>query len=156
MATFDVDADMIRRLAGLIDETGLTEIEYDDGRRRIRVARAPAAPAVMAQPVAAAPPPAVAPVPAAAAPGEAGAAAGGVHPGAITSPMVGTAYLQPAPTSPAFVRIGDSVRKGDTLLIIEAMKVMNQIQAPRDGIVREILIANGAPVEFGQALVILD
>ena len=155
MPAFDVDADMIRRLAGLIDETGLTEIEYDDGRRRIRVARTPAlngptlvttaAPAATAAPGSAEPPPA-APAP----------VRDATHPGAVTAPMVGTVYLQASPTAPAFVQVGDRVKKGDTLLIIEAMKVMNQIQSPRDGVVREILVANGAPVEYGQALIILD
>lgn len=151
MPTFDVDADMIRRLAGLIDETGLTEIEYDDGRRRIRVARAPAtgAPTVVA-------PLQAPPAPAAEAAAPAGAKPEASHPGAVTAPMVGTAYLAPSSDAPPFVRIGDSVRRGDTLLIIEAMKVMNQIPAPRDGIVRQILVANGAPVEYGEALMILE
>ena len=151
MPTFDVDADMIRRLAGLIDETGLTEIEYDDGRRRIRVARAPAtgAPTVVA-------PLQAPPAPAAEAAAPAGAKPEASHPGAVTAPMVGTAYLAPSPDAQPFVRIGDSVRRGDTLLIIEAMKVMNQIPAPRDGIVRQILVANGAPVEYGEALMILE
>lgn len=151
MPTFDVDADMIRRLAGLIDETGLTEIEYDDGRRRIRVARAPAtgAPTVVA-------PLQAPPAPAAEAAAPAGAKPEASHPGAVTAPMVGTAYLAPSPDAQPFVRVGDSVRRGDTLLIIEAMKVMNQIPAPRDGIVRQILVANGAPVEYGEALMILE
>lgn len=154
MPAFDVDADMIRRLAGLIDETGLTEIEYDDGRRRIRVARAPGPAAPMAPPApAAAAPVAVAPEPAAP-PGHPKADAS--HPGAVTAPMVGTAYLQPSPEAAPFVRPGDRVRKGDVLLIIEAMKVMNQIPSPRDGTVREILVANGAPVEYGEVLMIID
>ena len=155
MPPFDVDADMIRRLAGLIDETGLTEIEYDDGRRRIRVARSPApnGPAVISTSL---PAPAYAP-PANGPPvAEVAAPSGAGHPGAVTSPMVGTVYLQPAPNSPPFVRVGDRVKKGDTLLIIEAMKVMNQIQAQRESIVREVLVANGAPVEYGQALMILE
>ena len=158
MPPFDVDADMIRRLAGLIEETGLTEIEYDDGRRRIRVARTPApnGPAIIAAPtpVAGAPSAAAVDTPRVAEPAAAPVGAG--HPGAVTAPMVGTVYLQPSPNSPAFVRVGDRVKKGDTLLIIEAMKVMNQIQAPRDGVVREVLVANGAPVEYGQALMILE
>ena len=149
MAGFDVDANMIRRLAALIDETGLTEIEYDDGRRRIRVARG--APAVSVAP-------AMAPTVTVTAPAPAPAVALGdaSHPGAITAPMVGTAYLQPDPNAPAFVQIGDTVKKGDTLLIIEAMKVMNQIPAPKAGTVRQILISNGAPVEYGEVLMIIE
>lgn len=151
MPAFDVDADMIRRLAGLIDETGLTEIEWDDGRRRIRVARNGAASSVVLPATGAAPPsaePAPAPPPAP----EADAS----HPGAVTSPMVGTAYLAPEPGAPAFVRTGDQVNKGDTLLIIEAMKVMNQIPAPRSGTVKQILVTNGAPVEYGELLMIVE
>lgn len=147
---FDVDADMIRRLAGLIDETGLTEIEYDDGTRKIRVARGPA-PVAAQVPVAA--PQAVEPRDQAqAAPQTTDAG----HPGAVTAPMVGTAYLQPDPQAPQFVNIGDRVEKGETLLIIEAMKVMNQIPSPRSGTVRQILVGNGHPVEYGEVLMIID
>lgn len=152
---FEVDADVIRRLAALIDETGLTEIEYEEGSRRIRVARGIA-------PAPAQSPAYVAPAPAASAQGgqehpeappptsEAG------HPGAVTAPMVGTAYLQPDPASPQFVSVGDRVEKGDTLLIIEAMKVMNQIPSPRSGTVRQILVTNEHPVEFGEVLMIIE
>ena len=150
---FDVDADMIRRLAGLIDETGLTEIEYDDGTRKIRVARGPAPVAAQVPPT---PPQQTVEsrnqLHAQAAPQAADAG----HPGAVTAPMVGTAYLQPDPQAPQFVNIGDRVEKGDTLLIIEAMKVMNQIPAPRSGTVRQILVANGHPVEYGEVLMIID
>lgn len=138
-----VDGELVRTLAALLEETGLTEIEYAIGERRIRVVRGgPAAPAVtLAMPPAAAQP--------AAAPAAETA-------GAIKAPMVGTAYLSPQPEAPAFVKLGDSVREGQTLLIIEAMKVMNQIAAPRAGRVARILVADGAPVEFGQPLVVLE
>lgn len=151
---FDVDADMIRRLAGLIDETGLTEIEYDDGTRRIRVARGLAP--VQAQAAAFAPPAGPGggePEPVKSAPAQLPDA---THPGAVTAPMVGTAYLQPDPQAAPFVDVGDRVEKGDTLLIIEAMKVMNQIPSPRSGTVRQILVASGHPVEYGEVLMIID
>jgi acetyl-CoA carboxylase biotin carboxyl carrier protein len=139
-----VDGDLVRTLAALLEETGLTEIEYSMGERRIRVVRGgPAATAVtVSMPAQAAAPQA------AAAPAE--------TPGAIKSPMVGTAYLSPQPEAPPFVKLGDSVREGQTLLIIEAMKVMNQIPAPRTGKVVRILVADGAPVEYGQPLVVLE
>jgi acetyl-CoA carboxylase biotin carboxyl carrier protein len=138
-----VDDALVRTLAALLDETGLTEIEYAVGERRIRVARtAPAAAA-----------------PAAAAPAAARPAAGAAETslaGAVKAPMVGTAYLAPQPGAPPFVKPGDAVREGQTLLIIEAMKVMNQIPAPRAGRIAQILVADGAPVEFGQPLIVLD
>jgi len=139
-----VDGDLVRTLAALLEETGLTEIEYAIGERRIRVVRGgPAAPAVTLA------------MPAAAQPAAAAAPAAEIV-GAIKAPMVGTAYLSPQPEAPAFVKLGDSVREGQTLLIIEAMKVMNQIAAPRAGRVARILVADGAPVEFGQPLVVLE
>jgi acetyl-CoA carboxylase biotin carboxyl carrier protein len=137
-----VDGDLVRALAALLQETGLTEIEYAVGERRIRVARGqPAAPMMTVSMPAAAAAPAPAPVEA---------------PGTIKAPMVGTAYLSPQPDAPAFVKLGESVREGQTLLIIEAMKVMNQIPAPRAGRVTQILIADGAPVEYGQPLVVVE
>jgi acetyl-CoA carboxylase biotin carboxyl carrier protein len=145
---FTIDGALVRTLAGLLEETGLSEIEYAVGDRRIRVARAiqqvsavvaPAAP-VAASLAGAAP----APAPAA------------EHPGAVKSPMVGTVYLAPQPGAPAFIKVGDKVAEGDVLLIIEAMKVMNQIRAPRAGRVAEIVVGDGSPVEFGQVLVILE
>src|SRR5262249_1461140 len=139
-----VDGDLVRQLAALLEETGLTEIEYAVGERRIRVARSgavPTATVVAAAPVAASP----APAPAVLA----------EHPGAVKSPMVGTAYLAPQPGAPSFVRVGDVVAEGQVILIIEAMKVMNQIRSPRAGRVAEILVADGSPVEFGEVLMIL-
>ena len=142
---FPVDRELVHTLAALLQETGLTEIEYAVGDRRIRVVRgAPAAPvslAVASTPV----------TPAAASP-----AAGRDIAGAVKAPMVGTAYLQPQPDSAPFIKVGDNVREGQTLLIIEAMKVMNQIPSPRSGRVAQILIADGAPVEYGQPLVVLE
>jgi acetyl-CoA carboxylase biotin carboxyl carrier protein len=142
-----IDSDLVRALAALLDETGLTEIEYSVGDRRIRVARTAAAlaPAVNI----AAPAPAEVPAaPSAVAPVD--------HPGAIKAPMVGTAYIAPQPDQPPFVKLGDKIEEGRVLLIIEAMKVMNQIRAPKPGRVAEILIADGAPVEYGQVLMVVE
>lgn len=145
---FDVDADLIRRLTALLEETGLSEIELGDGDRRVRVVRnthdanSHAAKAPEAAPAAGEP----ASVP----------AAGASPPGAVSSPMVGTVFTAPEPGAPAFVKVGDHVEQGDTLLIIEAMKVMNPIRAPRGGTVSDIRVENGSPVEFGETLLILD
>jgi len=141
-----VDDKLVRALAALLDETGLTEIEYAVGDHRIRVARgASVAPATALTIQTAAP----ATVSAEALPAAA-------HPGAVNAPMVGTAYLAAQPGAPPFVKLGDSVREGQTLLIIEAMKVMNQIPSPRAGRVAQILVADGAPVEYGQPLIVLE
>jgi len=142
-----VDGELVRALASLLQETGLTEIEYAVGERRIRVVRgAPPAAVTVAMPG-----PAVAAA-AAAAP----AAPIADLPGAIKAPMVGTAYLSPQPEAPPFIKVGDIVREGQPLLIIEAMKVMNQIPAPRAGKVMQILVSDGTPVEFGQPLLVLE
>jgi acetyl-CoA carboxylase biotin carboxyl carrier protein len=145
-----LDRDMIRELAALLDETGLTEIEYEAGDMRVRVSRQSGA----AFGPYAAPPPA-APTPPADAPA-APKAADASHPGAVTSPMVGTVYLAPEPGAANFVAPGDSVRDGQTLMLVEAMKTFNEIKAPRAGIVREIVIENGAPVEYGELLLIIE
>ena len=137
-----IDADAVRELSALLKETGLTEIEIEHNGARIRVSRAAGAAPVAAAPVAAAAP-AAAPAPA------------GPQAGAVTSPMVGTVYLSSEPGKPALVKVGQSVKEGDTLFIVEAMKTMNAIPAPKSGTVKEILVENGAPVEFGQALLIL-
>lgn len=149
------EREMIRELAELLNETGLSEIEIEKSGLRIRVARqlavsAVAAPVVAAQPAAAAAPATVAAV--------ASDAATDLskHPGAVKSPMVGTAYRAPEPGSAAFIEIGKRVAAGDTLLIIEAMKTMNQIPAPKAGTVSAILFENGQPVEFGEPLVIIE
>jgi acetyl-CoA carboxylase biotin carboxyl carrier protein len=152
--SMQVDAGLVRQLAELLDDTRLTEIEVQDGDRRIRVVRNVAipaqAPAIAAAPAAAAP--AVAPAPAAAP----AATPTGDHPGTVKSPMVGTAYLSSAPGVKPFVGAGDQVSAGDTLLIVEAMKVMNPITSPRAGKVVQILVENGQPVEFDQPLVIVE
>lgn len=146
-----VDVGLVRELAQLLDETNLTEIEVEEAGRHIRVART--APAIAAAPVYA---PAAAPVQAAAAAAPAAAqAAPDDIASAIRSPIVGTAYLTPEPGQPSFVREGQSVKEGDTLLIIEAMKVMNPILSPRAGTVVRVLIGNEAPVEYDQPLMIV-
>jgi acetyl-CoA carboxylase biotin carboxyl carrier protein len=145
MPKFDVDDALVRKLAALLDETGLTEIEYETGEQRIRVTRggattlavAPAAPAAAAVPAAAQP------------------ASDGPPLGAVMSPMVGTAYGASEPGAPPFVKVGDKVSKGQTLLIIEAMKVMNPIPAPHGGTVQSILFADGRPVEYGEVLMVV-
>ncbi len=141
------DPELIRTLAQLLAETGLTEIEYAVGHQRIRVARGLVASGA-AMPAAAAGPAAAASIAA-----ERGLAD---HPGALNAPMVGTAYLAPQPGAPPFVRLGDNVVAGQTLLIIEAMKVMNEIRAPRPGRVVEILAADAQPVEYGQPLMLIE
>ena len=145
-----VDHDVIRELAKLLDETGLTEIEFERGGVRVRVAR-------QGQPVIAA---VAAPRTAAAVPGgsAADAAPGDMskHPGVVPSPMVGTAYLGPEPGARPYVEVGSQVRAGQTLLIVEAMKTMNQIPAPRSGRVVQILVEDAQPVEFGEPLMIIE
>ena len=148
MPNFDIDDDLIRKLAGLLEETGLAEIEYAEGDRRLRVAR-PTFQTVASIPGPPAPPPAAE----AAVPEGAGQA---VPTGAVTSPIVGTAYLAPEPGAPAFVRAGDSVTEGQTVLIIEAMKVMNPIRAPISGTVKQVVVKDAQPVEFGEVLMIVE
>ena len=151
MATFDIDGDLVRKLAGLLDETGLTEIEFAEGEKRIRVTKG-GAPAFYAQT-----PADVAPSPAAGGTTATTAALGvSSHPGALTSPMVGTAYISSEPGGPPFVRVGDTVKAGQTVLIIEAMKVMNPIKAPKAGTVSQILVGDAQPVEFGEVLLIIE
>tara|TARA_A100001391_G_scaffold7621_2_gene4777 strand:+ start:30211 stop:30657 length:447 start_codon:yes stop_codon:yes gene_type:complete len=146
-----VDTALVRELAELLAETGLTEIEVEEGDRSIRLSREMiAAPAAFSVPAPAAPA-ATSPAPAAPA-----APAPADMTNAVRSPMVGTAYMASEPNSPPFVAVGDKVKAGDTLLIVEAMKVMNPITSPKDGTVGEILVDNGEPVEFDQPLVILN
>ena len=153
MAKFEMDTEFVRKLAEILEEKDLGEIELADGDRKIRIAR-PTVTYSAAAPTAAAPAPAPgAAVAATAAP--AGAADHAKHPGAVKSPMVGTAYLAPEPGKPNFVSIGDKVTAGQTLLIIEAMKTFNPIKAPKAGTLMQILIENAQPVEFGEALMIV-
>jgi acetyl-CoA carboxylase biotin carboxyl carrier protein len=156
--SMQVDVKLVRQLAELLDETKLSEIEVEDGGRKIRVARTMTAVAAPAQAFAAPAPVLAAPANAASATAApAGAALPPAdHPGTIKSPMVGTAYLAPSPEADPFVSVGASVAEGDTLIIIEAMKVMNPILAPRAGKVTQILVSAGQPVEFDQPLVIVE
>jgi len=155
-APMQVDAGLVRQLAELLDSTRLTEIEVQDGDRRIRVARtvtmAAAAPAMQMAAPAAAPiagaAPASAAAPALAPPSD--------HPGLVKSPMVGTVYMAAEPGAPPFSVTGKQVAAGDTLLIVEAMKVMNPIVAPRAGTIKQVLVENGQPVEFDQPLVVVE
>lgn len=148
-AGMNVDTALVRKLAEMLDSTGLSEIEVADGERKIRVARQLGAAAFVAQAPAASP---AQPAPAPAAPAAADIKS---HPGAVKSPMVGTVYLSAEPSSPPFVKEGDSVAAGDTLVIIEAMKVMNPIIAPKSGKVSKICVVNEQPVEFDEVLVII-
>ena len=145
-----LNTDLIRELATLLDETGLTEIEIELEGRRFRVARSVN---VTAAPVAAAP--VVAPVQSdskrSAAPEDTG-----VHPDALTSPMVGTAYRSPEPGAAMFVEVGSTVTSGQTLLIIEAMKTMNHIPSPNSGKVTAIIVEDGQPVEYGEPLIVIE
>ena len=153
MAKFEMDTEFVRKLAAILEETHLGEIELADGERRIRVARpqvtVAAAPMAMAQPMPVAPAAGGTPI---------GVAATDLatHPGAVKSPMVGTAYLAPEPGKPVFANVGDKITAGQTLLIIEAMKTFNPIKAPKAGTVTQILIENAEPVEFGQPLMIVE
>ena len=148
-----VDIDLVRQLAAVLDETNLTEIEVEDGDRKVRVARAIPAAAQMMQ---AAPIAAPAPAPVAAPVATAAEIATAAAVNAVKSPMVGTVYLAANPEAKNFVSVGDKVAAGDTLVIIEAMKVMNPINAPAAGTVKAILIENGQPVEFDQPLVVVE
>jgi acetyl-CoA carboxylase biotin carboxyl carrier protein len=140
-----IDADAVRELAKLLKETGLTEIEIEHNGARIRVSRGAAAMAAA---------PAAAPAAATAAPAPA-APSSGPPAGAVPSPMVGTVYLSPEPGRPPFISVGKTVKEGDTLFIVEAMKTMNAITAPKGGTVTEINVSDGTPVEFGQTLCVI-
>lgn len=149
-----IDPELVRELAKIISDSGLSEIEVEHGELRLRIARtltaaAPVHHVVAAAPVAHAP---TAPPPAAPAP----AAEAASHPGAVPSPMVGTAYLSPEPGAPAFIKVGDTVTAGQTMLVVEAMKTFNPIPAPRAGKVTAILVTDAQPVEYGEPLVILE
>lgn len=144
-----VDHELIHELTKLLEETGLTEIEIEHEGQRVRVARTPA-------PVSIATRAASASVPQLVAESAAGPIDPSKHPGVVISPMVGTAYASPEPGAKPFIDIGSKVKAGDTLLVVEAMKTMNQIPAPRAGTVIQILFEDGQPVEFGEPLVIIE
>ena len=136
------DTALVKALADILDEAGLAELEYETADLSVRLSRlSGAAP--------------VAPVAAVATPA-ADSADAASHPGAVTSPMVGTVYLAPEPDAPSFIEVGGTVKKGQTLLIVEAMKVMNPITAPADGTVKQIFVQNAQPVEFGEVLVVIE
>jgi len=145
MAKLEVDADLIRQLAELLRETGLAELELTSGEQRLRVRLPEVGTAAV-----------VAAAPAVAAAVGAASAAEPLAAGTVTSPMVGTAYVSGEPGAPPFVAVGDRVSAGQTILIVEAMKVMNQIPAPRAGVVTRILVRDRQPVEFGEPLLIID
>jgi acetyl-CoA carboxylase biotin carboxyl carrier protein len=164
--SYGVDAELVRDLAKVLDDTGLTEIEVEYGELRLRLARAisfaplpptqthvvhsaPAPPAALPAPPPAAPPPA----PAASAPPASDLSK---HPGAVPSPMVGTVYLAAEPGAAPFIKVGDSVSEGQTLLVVEAMKTFNPIPAPRSGRITAILVSDAQPVEFGEPLLIIE
>ncbi len=157
-----IDAELVRELAAVLAETGLTEIEIERGELRLRLARTAhvspvMAPAVQTHVIASAPVPAPAAAPALSAPAPPPAPTSPAdHPGAIPSPMVGTAYLAAEPGAAPFIKVGDTVNAGQTLMVVEAMKTFNPIPAPRAGKVTAILVADGQPVEFGEPLVILE
>jgi acetyl-CoA carboxylase biotin carboxyl carrier protein len=150
-----INADVVRNLAALLDETGLTEIEYETGTLRVRVSRQSGVAVAAASPAAA--PAAAAGTPPVREEGPAASPAAEAAPaGSITSPMVGTVYTAPEPGADEFVKIGDTVSEGQTLLLIEAMKTFNEIRAPRPGTVTSIFIANEQPVEFGDVLMVVE
>lgn len=151
MAKFELDEDALRKIAAILEETGLSEIEVESDDHRIRVVKHKAPTVVQSE----------APMPApqqqGAAPGPAPAPAGSAAPkNAVTAPMVGTIYTCPEPGKPPYVSVGDEVSEGQTLLIIEAMKVMNTLPAPRSGTVKEIMVSDGQPVEFGEPLMVIE
>jgi acetyl-CoA carboxylase biotin carboxyl carrier protein len=155
--TGDPDLDLISSLASILNSSGLTEIELDRKGTRFRVSKSvttvAAAPAAVHAPLPHAAPGSSGP---AAEPAAAAKPANGDHPGTVKSPMVGTVYRAPSPEAPNFVDVGSTVKEGQTLLIIEAMKTMNQIHAPRGGRVTHVFVESGQPVEFGEALVVIE
>jgi acetyl-CoA carboxylase biotin carboxyl carrier protein len=144
-----LEGKLIRDLAAILEETGLSEIEIEKAGLRVRVART--LQVMAAAPLAHAPSAAAPPKPASAKPTDVSN-----HPGLVTSPMVGTAYVAPSPGANPFVKVGDMVTEGQTLVIIEAMKTMNQIPAPRAGRVTQIIVSDGQPVEFGEPLMVIE
>jgi acetyl-CoA carboxylase biotin carboxyl carrier protein len=147
MAHPKVDAELIAELTAELEKNGLTELEWSEGDRTIRVVRNSAAVSVAAQPA-----PVATPEPEPVAPAAAAPASAGPGPGDVTSPMVGTVYVAPEPNSPPYAQVGDTITKGQTVFIVEAMKTMNPITAHMSGTVEAVLIANGEAVEYGQPL----
>lgn len=155
--SFSAETKFVKELTAILDESNLTELEFETEEISVRLAKGTtmaAAPAMM--PVAAAPAAVPAPASAEAAPSAPAASDASAHPGAVKSPMVGTVYLAPEPDAPDFVKQGDQVKKGQTLFIVEAMKVMNPITAPADGKLTRVLVDNAQPIEFDQPLAIIE
>jgi acetyl-CoA carboxylase biotin carboxyl carrier protein len=155
--SFSAETKFVKELTAILDESNLTELEFETEEISVRLARGTtiaAAPAMM--PAAAAPAAAPVAAPAEAAPSAPAASDASAHPGAVKSPMVGTVYLAPEPEAPNFAKEGDQVKKGQTLFIVEAMKVMNPITAPADGKLSRILVDNAQPIEFDQPLAIIE
>ena len=151
MAKFELDEEALRKIAAILEETGLSEIEVESDDHRIRVVKHKAPTVVHSEP--AAPPQQQG---AASGPAPAPSSSGGVPQNAVTAPMVGTIYTSPEPGKPPYVSVGDQVSEGQTLLIIEAMKVMNTLPAPRSGTVKEVFVSDGQPVEFGEPLMVIE
>ena len=148
--------ELVKALANILDDAGLAELEYETDDVAIRLSRVSGAAPVAAVAPVAAPAAVAAPTAAPAAQSDEGATDLSADPGAVMSPMVGTAYISPEPGAPAFVEEGSTVKKGQTLLIVEAMKVMNPITAPQDGTVSKIMVKNAQPIEFGEVLVVIE
>jgi acetyl-CoA carboxylase biotin carboxyl carrier protein len=153
MAKMQVDTKLIRELADMLNDTDLSEIEVEDGERKIKLSRGRSMVQVAAPAAAPMAAPAAAPAAEAEAPAEISPAD---HPGTVFSPMVGTIYTSPDPTADVFIKVGDKVAAGQTILIVEAMKVMNQIHAAKAGTVKSIFVENEQPVEYGEPLVIIE
>ncbi|MDG1020581.1 MAG: acetyl-CoA carboxylase biotin carboxyl carrier protein [Emcibacteraceae bacterium] len=153
MAKMQVDTKLIRELADMLNDTDLSEIEVEDGERKIKLSRGGSLVQVAAPAAAPMAAPAAAPAAEAEAPAEISPAD---HPGTVFSPMVGTIYTSPDPTADVFIKVGDKVAAGQTILIVEAMKVMNQIHAAKAGTVKSIFVENEQPVEYGEPLVIIE
>jgi acetyl-CoA carboxylase biotin carboxyl carrier protein len=154
-----MDIRKVKKLIELLEESGIAEIEIKEGEESVRISRYSAAPPVPIQQYMAAPPVATAPAPAAASAredGDEGKAGPAISGHTVNAPMVGTFYSASAPGAPDFVKVGDSVKEGDTVCIIEAMKILNQIEADKSGIVKAILVENAQPVEFGQPLIVIE
>ncbi len=147
-----IDPELVRELAAVLNESGLSEIEVEHGELRLRLARTLVAAGPTHTHVVAAPAHTATP----AAPSPAAVADAASHPGAVPSPMVGTAYLSPEPGAPAFIKVGDTVTQGQTIMVVEAMKTFNPIPAPRAGKITAILVTDAQPVEFGEPLAILE
>jgi acetyl-CoA carboxylase biotin carboxyl carrier protein len=153
MAKMQVDTKLIRELADMLNDTDLSEIEVEDGERKIKLSRGRSMVQVAAPAAAPMAAPAAAPAAEAEAPAEISPAD---HPGTVFSPMVGTIYTSPDPTADVFIKVGDKVAAGQTILIVEAMKVMNQIHAAKAGTVKSIFVENEQPVEYGEPLIIIE